>query len=97
MMALVGVLSGADDWNDLEEIARDHESWFATLVDKPGNLPSANTFRRVLSALRPAAFLECVRSWVQNLAEPLNGQVMTFDGKIIRGALKHTPFSEGLR
>ena len=33
VMALVGVLSGAEGWDDLEEIARDREAWFARLVD----------------------------------------------------------------
>ncbi|HEU4411140.1 MAG TPA: ISAs1 family transposase [Polyangiaceae bacterium] len=95
-MALVGVLCGADGWDDLEEIARDREAWFARLVDMPNGVPSADTFRRVLSALRPAAFFDCVRSWVQSLAEPLDGQVVAFDGKTIRGALKRTPWSECL-
>jgi predicted transposase YbfD/YdcC len=96
VMALVGVLSGADGWDDLEEIARDREDWFARLVKMPNGVPSADTFRRVLSALRPSAFAECVRSWVQSLAEPLDGQVVAFDGKTIRGALERTPWSECL-
>jgi predicted transposase YbfD/YdcC len=95
-MALVGVLCGADGWDDLEEIARDREDWFARLVDMPKGVPSADTFRRVRSALRPSAFADCVRSWVQSLAEPLDGQVVAFDGKTIRGALKRTPWSECL-
>lgn len=96
VMALVGVLCGADGWDDLEEIARDREAWFARLVEMPNGVPSADTFRRVLSALRPSAFADCVRSWVQSLAEPLDGQVVAFDGKTIRGALKRTPWSECL-
>jgi predicted transposase YbfD/YdcC len=96
VMALVGVLCGADGWEDLKEIGRDREAWFARLVAMPNGVPSADTFRRVLSALRPVAFLACMRSWVQSLAEPLDGQVVAFDGKTIRGALKRTPWGECL-
>jgi predicted transposase YbfD/YdcC len=96
VMALVGVLCGADGWEDLEEIAEDRKAWFAGFLEMSHGIPSADTFRRVLSALRPQAFLDCVRSWVQSLAEPLNGQVVAFDGKTIRGALKRTPWGMAL-
>jgi hypothetical protein len=35
VMALVGVVCGAESRDNLEEIARDREAWFAELVDMP--------------------------------------------------------------
>src|SRR5687768_17104648 len=96
IMALVGVICGANGWEELEEDAEDRQEWYARFLDMPNGVPSADTFRRVLSALRPEAFFECVSSWVQSLAQPLDGQVVAFDGKTIRGALKRTPWSECL-
>lgn len=92
VMALVGVICGANGWDELEEDAEDRQEWYARFLDMPNGVPSADTFRRVLSALRPEAFFECVSSWVQSLAQPLNGQVVAFDGKTIRGAMKRTPW-----
>jgi len=94
IMALVGVICGANGWEELEEDAEDRQEWYARFLDMPNGVPSADTFRRILSALRPEAFFECVSSWVQSLAEPLDGQVVAFDGKTIRGALKRTPWGK---
>lgn len=94
IMALVGVICGANGWDELEEDAEDRQEWYARFLDMPNGVPSADTFRRVLSALRPEAFFECVSSWVQSLARPLDGQVVAFDGKTIRGALKRTPWGK---
>jgi len=94
IMALVGVICGANGWDELEEDAEDRQEWYARFLDMPKGVPSADTFRRVLSALRPEAFFECVSSWVQSLAQPLDGQVVAFDGKTIRGALKRTPWGK---
>jgi predicted transposase YbfD/YdcC len=96
VMALVGVICGANGWDDVEEIAEDRKDWFASFLQMPNGVPSADTFRRVISALRPEAFQQCVASWVKSLAEPLDGQVVAFDGKTIRGALKRTPWGEAL-
>ncbi|HZG41398.1 MAG TPA: ISAs1 family transposase [Longimicrobium sp.] len=92
VMALVGVICGANGWDELEEDAEDRQEWYARFLDMPNGVPSADTFRRVLSALRPEAFFECVSSWVQSLAQPLNGQVVAFDGKTLRGAMKRNPW-----
>lgn len=96
VMALVGVICGANGWDDIHDIADDRKDWFARFLKMPNGVPSADTFRRVLSALRPNTFLECVSSWVRSLAEPLDGQVVAFDGKTIRGALKRTPWGQAL-
>ncbi|MFO0629663.1 MAG: ISAs1 family transposase [Polyangiales bacterium] len=57
---------------------------FLTLPIQP---PREGVFRRVFPAIRPAAFEACMRSWVQSLALPLDGQVVAFDGKALRGAI----------
>jgi predicted transposase YbfD/YdcC len=96
VMALVGVVCGANGWDDIVDIAQDRKEWFAGFLDMRTGVPSADTLRRVISALRPAAFQECVASWVKSLAEPLEGQLVAFDGKTMRGALKRSPWGETL-
>lgn len=96
VMALVGVICGADGWDDIHDIAVDRRDWFARFLDMPNGVPSADTFRRVIRALDPQAFTDCMRSWVGSLAEPLDGQVVAFDGKTIRGALKRTPWGTAM-
>jgi DDE_Tnp_1-associated len=96
VMALVGVICGANGWEDIEEIAEDRKDWFTRFWEMPHGVSSADTFRRVIGALRPAAFHQCITSWVQSLAEPLNGQVVAIDGKTLRGAFWRTPWGEAL-
>jgi predicted transposase YbfD/YdcC len=86
-IALLGVLCGAEGWSDLEVFAESKYPWLTTFLSLPSTPPPESVFRRVFHALRPAAFEACMRSWVQSLAGPLDGQVVAFDGKAMRGAL----------
>ena len=74
----------------MADFVRDHREWFAKFVDVSQGTPSADTFRRVLSAIQPRAFAACVESWVQTVLQPLGDEVVAFDGKALRGAQKRT-------
>ena len=87
VMALCGAICGAEGWKGLAVFSSAKAEWFATFLDMPKGTPSADTFRRVFSALDPAQFHECFRSWVGELAGHLRGEVVAVDGKTVRGAL----------
>ncbi|HSP80681.1 MAG TPA: transposase family protein, partial [Myxococcaceae bacterium] len=59
VMALCGLICGADGWEDLEDFAKAKKDFFSSFLDMPYGTPSADTFRRVLSALNPERFAEC--------------------------------------
>jgi predicted transposase YbfD/YdcC len=96
VMALCGAICGADGWKGLAHFARAKATWFATFLDMPHGAPSADTFRRVLGALDPAAFEACFRQWVGGFAEGLKGEVVAFDGKTVRGALERAASKSAL-
>ena len=87
VIALLGVICGAEGWDELEVFGESKAPWLGTFLDLPNGTPSADTFRRVFEALRPSAFAACVQSWVRDIATPVGGQVVAFDGKTIRGAV----------
>ncbi|MDO9018141.1 MAG: ISAs1 family transposase [Deltaproteobacteria bacterium] len=87
VIGLLGVLCGAEGWTDLEVFAESKGDWLRAFLEMPEALPKEGVFRRLFSALRPAAFEACMRAWVRSLAEDLTGQVVAFDGKAMRGAL----------
>lgn len=87
VMALCGVIAGADGWEPLAVFAKARAEWFATFLDMPNGVPCADTFRRVFCALEPRAFEACFRNWVQALAKALHAEVVAIDGKSVRGAL----------
>lgn len=96
VMALCAVIAGCNGWDDIEEFGHDRRTWFESFLALPKGVPSADTFRRVLRALRPDAFAACMAAWVQSLAQPLAGQIVAFDGKALRGAMARSPYGRAL-
>jgi predicted transposase YbfD/YdcC len=89
-MALLGVISGADGWEELELFAEERAGFFKTFLSMPKGHPSADTFRRVFEALEPTAFQAAFRRWLEPILGDLRGQTITLDGKTLRGALAHS-------
>lgn len=87
VMALCGAISGADGWEELEVYSEARHDFFASFLDMPRGTPSADTFRRALSALRPSVFEEAFRRWVATFTGSLAGKAVAVDGKTLRGAL----------
>jgi predicted transposase YbfD/YdcC len=87
VMALSGVIAGADGWDDIATFGRMQKEWFKTFLDMPAGVPSADTFRRVLSSLDPRAFEACFRELIAGLAQGFEGEVVAIDGKSLRGAI----------
>lgn len=96
VMALAAVVAGCNGWEAIEDFCEDRKDWFAQFLAMPHGVPDATTFLRVFRVLRPDAFFACVTAWVQTLAQPLDGQVVAFDGKTLRGALKRAPLGAAL-
>lgn len=84
-MALCASICGAEGWDDIALFSASRRAWFASFLDLPAGVPSADTFRRVFERLSPARFAECLRSWVSALAVDFTGEVVAIDGKTLRG------------
>lgn len=84
VIALCGMICDADSWDDLEDFARAKAHWFATFMDLPHGVPSADTFRRVLSRLDPQAFEQCFMNWMNSVVQQSQGRLLAIDGKSIR-------------
>jgi len=89
VIGILGVLCGAEGWVDLEVFARSKYDWLRTFLDLPPSAPKEGVFRRLFSSIRAATFEACFRALAQTLAESLHGKVVAFDGKAMRGALRH--------
>lgn len=89
VIGILGVLCGAEGWLDLEVFARSKYDWLRTFLDLPPEPPKEGVFRRLFSSIRAAAFEACFRALAQTVAQSLDGKVVSFDGKAMRGALRH--------
>jgi predicted transposase YbfD/YdcC len=84
VIAICGVICGADGWLDIAAYGVAKHGWFKTFLELPHGIPSHDTFRRVFCLLNPAAFLECFQRWIDALSEGLGIKRIAIDGKVLR-------------
>ena len=84
VIALLAMICVGDGWEDMEDFGLAKKAWLGTFLDLRQGIPSADTFRRVLSAVDPKAFNACFIAWVQALAVGTAGKLVAIDGKTVR-------------
>jgi predicted transposase YbfD/YdcC len=83
VIAICGLICGADDWVSIAEFGEAKEDWFREFLELPNGIPSHDTFGRTFSLLSPEAFQESFLSWVRSLTGVFEGLV-AIDGKTLR-------------
>ena len=87
IIAILGTLSSVDDWEGIEEFAKDQEAWLRTFLELPHGIPSHDTFNRVFRLLDPAPFTEAFLGWVKGVRDKVPGDVVAIDGKTLRSSM----------
>lgn len=83
ILAICGVICGADGWVEIEEFGKAKEAFFTEWLDLPNGIPSHDTFGRVFSLLDPKQFEASFFQWVVGIASRIKG-VIAIDGKTLR-------------
>jgi predicted transposase YbfD/YdcC len=83
-ISILAVISGADGWDEIACYGQGREQWLRTFLELPSGIPSADTFRRVLSALDPDAFGRAFVAWMGALVGSTKGKLVAIDGKTAR-------------
>jgi predicted transposase YbfD/YdcC len=90
VMAVMAVLAGASGPTAIAEWAALKEEFLLEALDLPNGVPRKDVFRRVLMALKPAAFQACYVNWLNSLrgraaaASGVDQPVLAIDGKTLR-------------
>lgn len=83
IIAICGVICGADGWVGIEEFGKAKEAWFTELLQLPNGIPSHDTFGRVFAHLDPEQFEASFVEWMRGISGSIQG-VIAIDGKTSR-------------
>lgn len=83
ILAICGVICGAEGWVEIEEFAKAKETFFTELLDWPNGIPSHDTFGRVFASIDPKQFEASFVQWVEGISQKVKG-VVAIDGKTLR-------------
>jgi predicted transposase YbfD/YdcC len=86
ILAVCATLGNADGWADIEGFANAKFDFFRTFLELPNGIPSHDTFGRVFARLEPTSLMACIQQWLDALATTVAGEVVSFDGKTLRGS-----------
>ena len=64
-IAILGVLSGADNMVAIETYGKAKQQWLETFLELPHSIPSQDTFSGVLALIDLTQLHECFNSWVE--------------------------------
>src|SRR5436309_5748310 len=90
VIALLAVLAGAGGPTAIARWAALKEELLLQVLDLPNGIPRKDVFRRVLMALKPAAFQTCFANWLRSLRAEAAAEtgveqpVLAVDGKTAR-------------
>ena len=84
VVALCGILTGADSWVEIEAYGKVKLDWLRQFVPLENGIPSHDTFGRVFSMINPEEFGARFLSWIQSVAGKTKGKLVAIDGKTVR-------------
>jgi len=88
IVTICGVICVADTWVEIENYGLAKQEWLETFLELPNGIPSHDTFERVFARLRPEQLQQCFLNWVQTVFNITDGQLISLDGKTLRGSYK---------
>jgi predicted transposase YbfD/YdcC len=88
-IAILAVMSRADDWDEIVLYGLANQTWLKTFLELPKGIPSADTFCRLFARLNPDAFERCFIQWTATLASKSAGRLVAVDGKSLRRSFQH--------
>ena len=88
-IAIASVICGAESWNDMENFGKAKQEWLRTFLCLPEGIPSHDTFNRVFSVLTPEELESSFISWTRSVAELIGNEVISIDGKSMRGTREY--------
>ena len=88
VISLCGVLSGAEDFEEIAEYGRQKKTFLEQFLELPNGIPSHDTFNRVFRFMDTDSFESCLIKWSKEILEDLPNYQVNIDGKVLRATGK---------
>ena len=85
-LTIAAVVSGADTWTSISLCGRAKLDWLRRFFPFTHGIPSHDVLGKVFAALDSQAFSSCFVSWIESMAHITAGEVVSIDGKTLRGS-----------
>lgn len=89
MISLCAIICGAESWKDIETFGHIRKNWLMKFLKLDNGIPSDDTFNRFFSHIAPDQLEKCFVHWISSIGSIKAGEVISLDGKTIRGAKLH--------
>ena len=86
IIAILATIGGAKGWEDIELYAEAQQEWLGTFLDLPHGVPKADCYRRLFVRIEPESLHHCFQQWIDDIVAQTGGQVVSLDGKTMRGS-----------
>ena len=86
-ITICAVICGADNWVAVATFGRAKEKWLTKLLDLEHGIPSHDTFGNVFAVIDTEQFSKCFSHWVADLSQLSDGEIISLDGKCLRGSI----------
>lgn len=88
-IAICATICGAEGWYEMAFFGQCKQPWLETFLELPNGIPSDDTFRRVISAIKPDEFEACFQRWTHDVSSH-QGEIIAIDGKTLRRSHDNT-------
>ncbi len=78
------MICGANNVTAIATFGQARTEWLRTFLALPHEIPSHDTFGRVLARLKPPALDQCFRPWMASVVQLTAGEVVAIDGETVR-------------
>jgi len=95
-IAFCTLLSNGEDFEDMVEFGEQRLEWLEQLLELPNGIPSHDTFNRVLQLIDPKQLSVCLAEDAEKLIASLEGKLVSFDGKKMKGVSPKSRGNKGL-
>jgi predicted transposase YbfD/YdcC len=85
-LAICAVLSGANNWVEIEEYGVSKQDWLATFLELPHGIPSHDTLTDVFARFNPVELEHSFQAWISHIAQAISNAQIHIDGKVLRGS-----------